>query len=192
VAGCSWYRWIEEISAVRMVPNRVWQWQYWPSRGGGRVAVLNAFIHAFFFLVLTLKFRQFFCHFSSNFYPFFTHFRSFFILFHPISLIFRPFWLFLPIFTYFTYFCLFFAYFCLYFAYIYLYFCLFFCVPGTPRPCLAFWRTRSTGRPCRTLRSRSTTSRCRRGRRRRSATSSRRGAWGDQCWQWLCVVGTGG
>jgi hypothetical protein len=23
-----WYRWIERIKAVRMVPDRVWQWQY--------------------------------------------------------------------------------------------------------------------------------------------------------------------
>jgi hypothetical protein len=35
VAGCGWYRWKEEISAVRMVLDRVWQWQYW--RCGGRL-----------------------------------------------------------------------------------------------------------------------------------------------------------
>jgi hypothetical protein len=33
VAGCSWHRWIEEISAVRMVVVGAWQWQYWPSNG---------------------------------------------------------------------------------------------------------------------------------------------------------------
>jgi hypothetical protein len=34
VAGCSWYRWKEEIGAVRMVPVGEWQWQYWLSCGG--------------------------------------------------------------------------------------------------------------------------------------------------------------
>jgi hypothetical protein len=31
VAGCSWYRWIEEVKAVRMIPVGEWQWQYWQS-----------------------------------------------------------------------------------------------------------------------------------------------------------------
>jgi hypothetical protein len=34
VVCCSWYRWIEEIRAVRMVVVREWQWQYWQSCGG--------------------------------------------------------------------------------------------------------------------------------------------------------------
>jgi hypothetical protein len=29
VVGWEWYRWIEEIEAVRMVPVGMWQWQYW-------------------------------------------------------------------------------------------------------------------------------------------------------------------
>jgi hypothetical protein len=28
VVGWQWYRWIEEVGAVRMVPIRTWQWQY--------------------------------------------------------------------------------------------------------------------------------------------------------------------
>jgi hypothetical protein len=34
VAGCSWYRWMGEIKAVRMVLIRMWQWQYWQRYGG--------------------------------------------------------------------------------------------------------------------------------------------------------------
>jgi hypothetical protein len=33
VAGWQWDHSIEEITAVRMVPVRVWQWQYWQSCG---------------------------------------------------------------------------------------------------------------------------------------------------------------
>jgi hypothetical protein len=29
VAVAGWYRWKEEMEAVRMVLDRVWQWQYW-------------------------------------------------------------------------------------------------------------------------------------------------------------------
>jgi hypothetical protein len=40
VVGWGWYRWKEEVDAVRMVPVTTWQWQYWPScgdkyKGGG-------------------------------------------------------------------------------------------------------------------------------------------------------------
>jgi hypothetical protein len=31
VARWEWYRWIRQVSAVRMVQVREWQWQYWPS-----------------------------------------------------------------------------------------------------------------------------------------------------------------
>jgi hypothetical protein len=41
VAGWQWYRWIEEIKAVRMVPDREWQWQYWRSCGGWENMVKN-------------------------------------------------------------------------------------------------------------------------------------------------------
>jgi hypothetical protein len=34
VAGWQWDRAKEESEAVRMVPNRGWQWQYWLSYGG--------------------------------------------------------------------------------------------------------------------------------------------------------------
>jgi hypothetical protein len=34
VAGWQWDQSTEEISAVRMVPDRAWQWQYWQSCGG--------------------------------------------------------------------------------------------------------------------------------------------------------------
>jgi hypothetical protein len=33
VAGWQWYQSIAEVRAVRMVLNRVWQWQYWPIYG---------------------------------------------------------------------------------------------------------------------------------------------------------------
>jgi hypothetical protein len=33
VSGWQWYRWIEENKAVRMVPVREWQWQYWQRYG---------------------------------------------------------------------------------------------------------------------------------------------------------------
>jgi hypothetical protein len=33
VAGWQWYRWKEEVKAVRMIPVWEWQWQYWPSCG---------------------------------------------------------------------------------------------------------------------------------------------------------------
>jgi hypothetical protein len=29
VAGWQWWQSKEEITAVRMIPVRVWQWQYW-------------------------------------------------------------------------------------------------------------------------------------------------------------------
>jgi hypothetical protein len=29
-----WYESIRQVNAVRMVPDRVWQWQYWQSCGG--------------------------------------------------------------------------------------------------------------------------------------------------------------
>jgi hypothetical protein len=29
VVGWQWYRLIEDNKTVRMVPDRVWQWQYW-------------------------------------------------------------------------------------------------------------------------------------------------------------------
>jgi hypothetical protein len=41
VAGCSWHHWIEEIKAVRMVPVREWQWQYWQSCGGLKIKEVN-------------------------------------------------------------------------------------------------------------------------------------------------------
>jgi hypothetical protein len=28
VDGWQWYRWIEDISAVILIPNKKWQWQY--------------------------------------------------------------------------------------------------------------------------------------------------------------------
>jgi hypothetical protein len=34
VVWWEWYRWIEEVKAVRMVLDRAWQWQYWPRFGG--------------------------------------------------------------------------------------------------------------------------------------------------------------
>jgi hypothetical protein len=34
VDGWQWYQSKEGISAVRMVPVRMWQWQYWQSCGG--------------------------------------------------------------------------------------------------------------------------------------------------------------
>jgi hypothetical protein len=36
VAGWQWYRWIEEVAAVRMVPKWAWQWQYWPRCADGQ------------------------------------------------------------------------------------------------------------------------------------------------------------
>jgi hypothetical protein len=38
VAGCSWCQSTEDVRAVRMVPVRVWQWQYWRSCGGVKSA----------------------------------------------------------------------------------------------------------------------------------------------------------
>jgi hypothetical protein len=88
VAGCSWYRWIEEIKAVRMVPVTTRQWQYWPRFG--HLFEISPFV-IFYFLI------------PSRFQSLFRHFRSFFRHFSVFSytkhLFFPIFSLFFPIFS---------------------------------------------------------------------------------------------
>jgi hypothetical protein len=52
VVGWQWYQSTEEISAVRMVVVRVWQWQYWPSYASkplknGILSILTTFLSYF-------------------------------------------------------------------------------------------------------------------------------------------------